>query len=340
MELNLKDASLTINGLVSYCKCKCKHCLLCSGDNKTNQISFDRLEQLALKFEGFRNVTGINTSLCVYNCADYPELPRAMEVDRKISEYTGYQNLNGTPIRSSIDLSEWVTYLKIECGVTNANLTWFGNEEYHDTFVQREGYYQYLIELAAELRKQKMNYHNTVFVLHSNLAMLEKLYNTLNQFGGTISFSILDYRGNAKKLIDEFLTQEDIKKMPDFLFHNNIYNANRYKLQTDWATLIKKGQAPDLTSRLMFLVATPDNIDSYMQMTCDEIIEMFHEIDKKLQQSLPSILELANRYGNEDNILIDYRSLIWKWIDRWFDDNLLLDRSILFSDLHTSVMWR
>jgi hypothetical protein len=100
MELNLKDVSLTINGLISYCKCKCKHCLLCSGDNKAQEISYDKLEQLALKFEGFRNLTGINTSLCVYNCADFSELPRAMEADRRISAYSGYLNLNGTPIRS------------------------------------------------------------------------------------------------------------------------------------------------------------------------------------------------------------------------------------------------
>lgn len=136
MELNLQDVSLTINGLVSYCKCKCKHCLLCSGDKRMQQIPYDKLEQLALKFDGFRTATDINTSLCVYNCADYPELPNAMEVDRKISAYSGYQNLNGTPISSGTKLSEWVSYLKSECKVTKANLSWFGNEETHDSFVQ------------------------------------------------------------------------------------------------------------------------------------------------------------------------------------------------------------
>lgn len=340
MELNLQDVSLTINGLISYCKCKCKHCLLCSGDNKLQAIHYDKLEQLALKFDGFRAAAGINISLCVYNCADYPELPRAMEVDRKISAYPGYQNLNGTPIRSGKELSEWVSYLKNECKVTNANLSWFGNEEFHDSFVQCKGYYQYLIELATELSKQDVNYHNTVFILHSNLEMLEKLYYTLNQLGGTISFSLLDYRGNAKKIKNEFLSQEDSKKLPEFIFEKNLYNAKRNRLQADWISLIHEGQFPSLTSRMMFLVATPDNIDSYLQMTCDEIIEMFHKMDKELQHSLPSIMELSNRYGAEDNILIDFRSLLWMWMDRWFDDNPSLDKSLVFSDLHTSVMWR
>lgn len=340
MELKLKDTSLTINGLVSYCKCKCKHCLLCSGDSKASEVPFEKLEQLALKFEGFRETTGINPSLAVYNCADYPELPRAMETDRRISAYHGYQNLNGTPIRSGSGLSEWVSYLKNQCGVTNANLSWFGEEEFHDRFVQRKGYYQYLTGLAAELKKQNINYHNTVFILHSNLEMLESLYNKLELLGGTTSFSILDYRGNAKKIKQEFLTPDDRKKMPEFLFQNNLYNAGRNKLQAEWVNLIKNRQAPDLTARMMFLVAAPDNINSYLTMTCDEILDMFHGLDEKLQQSLPDIPELADRYGEDDNILIDYRSLIWKWADRWFEDNPLLDRSLLFSDLHTSVMWR
>lgn len=340
MEINLQDVSLTINGLVSYCKCKCKHCLLCSGDNKLQTIYYDKLEQLALKFDGFRTATGINTSLCVYNCADYPELPSAMEVDRKISAYSGYQNLNGTPIRSGILLSEWVSYLKNECKVTNANLSWFGNEEFHDLFVQSKGYYQYLIELATELSKQNVNYHNTVFILHSNLEMLEELYSILNQLGGTISFSLLDYRGNAKKIKNEFLSQEDSKKLPIFMFQKNLYNSERNKLQAEWVALINEGQLPNLTSRMMFLVATPDNVDRYLQMTCYEIIEMFHKMDKELQHSLPSISELADRYGNEDNILIDFRSLLWMWIDRWFEDNPQLNESLVFSDLHSSVMWR
>lgn len=53
MELELKDVSLTINGLVSYCKCKCKHCLLCSGDDEAQAVPYDKLEQLALKFQGW-----------------------------------------------------------------------------------------------------------------------------------------------------------------------------------------------------------------------------------------------------------------------------------------------
>ena len=179
MELSLKDTSITINGFVSYCKCKCKHCLLCSGDDKIQAVPYEKLEELALKFKGFRTDTGVDAGLCVYNCSDYRELPRAMEVNRQISAYSGYQNLNGTPIIQGKELTEWVKYLKNDCGVTNANLSWFGTESCHDEFMQKQGYFSYLLELAEELQHQNIAYHNTVFILRSNLEQLEEVYNVL-----------------------------------------------------------------------------------------------------------------------------------------------------------------
>ena len=99
MNMKLMDSALIINGVVSSCKCRCRHCLLCSGDRLVPAVPFEKLQALAMKFEGFEKSTGINVGLAVYHSADYPQLPAAMEVDRKISKINGYQNLNGTPVR-------------------------------------------------------------------------------------------------------------------------------------------------------------------------------------------------------------------------------------------------
>lgn len=97
---------------------------------------------------------------------------------------------------------------------------------------------------------------------------------------------------------------------------------------------------PTLTGRNMFLVATPQNIDLFLSMTPQEILTMFHEIDEKLQQSIPSIEFLAEHFGNiHSTVLYDYRSLLWKWIDLYFESNSSLNKELLFSDLHTCVMW-
>ncbi|HKM00703.1 MAG TPA: hypothetical protein VJ083_01475 [Sedimentibacter sp.] len=53
MELELQDYQITINGFVSRCHCKCKHCLLCSGDEKIKQVPFEKLKQLTDRLEVF-----------------------------------------------------------------------------------------------------------------------------------------------------------------------------------------------------------------------------------------------------------------------------------------------
>lgn len=65
------------------------------------------------------------------------------------------------------------------------------------------------------------------------------------------------------------------------------------------------------------------------------------KIGEGIQSSIPSIEFLAKEYGDaKSDILFDYKSVICKWTDMHFDRNPNLDKSILFLDLNTSVMWR
>lgn len=338
MDLQLKDFQITINGFVSRCHCKCKHCLLCSGDERIQQVTFEKLRQLALKFDGFKEKYKIDAAICVYNCAEYPELYDAMEVNKRISFYSGYQSLNGTKIRKGAELKEWVSYLKA-CGVKNANLSWFGEEEFHDEFANRKGYFQYLMNLANELKSAGIAWNNTVFLLKSSIGQLEQLTNRLKIFGENIHYSLLDYRGNGKSMLHEFLKEEDKAMLPKFIFNTNLFKRNRPEYE--WIKMIQKNEYPKLSKRMLFLVATPANIDSYMKMTVEEIMNMFYDIDYRLQSSIPSIKFLSDTCGNKENsTLIDFRSILWKWTDLYFDENLQLDKTLLFSDLHTGVMWR
>jgi hypothetical protein len=338
MFLELKDYQITINGFVSRCHCKCKHCLLCSGDEKIKEVPFEKLKQLALKFDGFKEKYKMDAALCVYNCAEYPELPEAMKVDEKISFYPGYQNLNGTRIRKGAELKEWVSHLK-PYGVRNANLSWFGEEEFHDEFTSRKGYFKYLIDLVNELKSAGISWNNTVFILKSSIGQLEQLTDRLKEFGENIHYSFLDYRGNGKNMLNEFLIEEDKAMLPEYILNTKLFT--RCKPEYEWIRLIEKNEHPQLDKRMLFLVATPDNIDNYLQMTVVEILEMFHEIDYRLQSSIQSIQFLADTYGNKENtMLFDFRSILWKWMDMYFDENPQLDKTLLFSDLHTSVMWR
>jgi hypothetical protein len=338
MNLTLTDAQITVNGVVSHCKCKCAHCLLESGEGILGDVPFGKLRALAMKFLGYREKTGVDVAMCAYNCSDYPELPIAMETDRLLSKYHGYQNLNGTPIRTGRALADWVTYLKNDCGVTHANLSWFGLRDFHDSFVRAPGYFDYLLDLAAELHRQEVPYSNSVFILKSNLGMLDELSALLSPLGGEAHFSLLDYKGAAKRLLREFLTDE--KELPAFIVESGRYNINRNRMNSAWVKAAREGSAPEYSRRYMFLVATPENIDEYLSMTADELVEMMHEIDRRMQDAIPSVEFLAREYGKSaPEVLVDFRSAVWLWTDLYFRD-AGIDEGLAFSDLHTSVMWR
>lgn len=176
-------------------------------------------------------------------------------------------------------------------------------------------------------------------MLRSNIEQMDTLTEKLKAIDSEPYYRLFDYRGNAKEIIEEFIREQDLCKLPNYIKESN--SLNRFKSEHKWIEMIKNKEMPKLTKRGLFLVATLQNIDMYMNMSAEEIIDMFNSIDARLQSSIPSIEFLANEYGNtKSDILFDYRSLIWKWTDMHFEKNPNLDKTILFSDLHTSVMWR
>lgn len=339
MLIELQDDYITINGYVAACHCKCTHCLLCSGDNKIAKIDFEDLKKLALKFKGFKEKHGLQVKLSVYNCSEHEYLSEEIKINQELSNpYAGLQNLNGTKIRKGVELDKWVQNLK-NAGVTRVNLSWFGDREFHDKFVHREGYFDYLVALSKAVSKNNIPKSNSVFMLRSNIEQMDALTEKLKEIGSEPYYRLFDYRGNAKEIMEEFIREQDLCKLPNYIKESN--SLNRFKPEYKWIEMIKNGEMPKLTKRALFLVATPQNIDRYMNMSPEEIIDMFNSIDAKLQSSIPSIEFLAREYGNtKSDILFEYRSLIWKWTDMHFEKNPNLDKTILFSDLHTSVMWR
>lgn len=337
--MKLQDASLTINGYIAPCHCKCSHCLLCSGDNKIGKINFEDLKRLALKFRGFKKKYGISPQLGVYNCSEYEKLSEEIEVNKQLSNpYAGFENLNGTKIRKGIELDRWVQHLK-DIGITKVNFSWFGDRDFHDKFVHKDGYFDYLLSLSKVVSKANIPRDSSVFLLRSNIEQMESLTEKLNAIGIMPYYRLLDYRGNAKKIIDEFIRERDLQKLPEYIIKSK--SLDRFKPEYKWIEIIKNKKNLLLSKRGLFLVAAPENIDMYLSMSIEEIMNMFHDIDTRLQNSIPSIQFMAEEYGDvNSDILFDYRSLIWKWTDMHFESNPNLDKSILFSDLHTSVMWR
>lgn len=339
MKLNLQNISLTIAGYVSKCHCRCNHCLLSSGMRGLPEVSYGKLKGLAEKFIGFRDKYNFHVMMAVYNSCEFKELADSINVNKKLNyTHAGYLNLNGTAIRSGEKLSEWVKHLKAE-GMTNANISWFGLQGTHDSFVNRQGYYDYLIELSKVLHAEEIQFSNSIFMTRFNIEELEKLVSQLEVFGGDNGYWLSDYRGYAKNNVNEILKESDISILPKEIIKSEAI-ANYYP-EYEWTKRVKWGKYPELKKKSLLLVARPDNLHEYMQMHVEDILKMFDKIDSQLQETIPSFEYLAQNYGDEQsNLLYSFRSIIWKWIDDHFKANPHLDKGLLFSDAKSSVMWK
>lgn len=339
MKLNLQNISLTVAGYVSKCHCRCNHCLLSSGMKGLPEVSYDELKGLAEKFIGFRDKYDIHVIMAVYNSCEFKELADSINVNKKLNNtHSGYLNLNGTTIRSGEKLSEWVKHLKV-MGMTNANISWFGLQGIHDSFVNRQGYYDYLIELSKVLQAEEIQFSNSIFMTRSNIEELEELISQLKVFGGDNGYSISDYRGYAKNIINEILRESDISILPKVIIESEVI-VNYYP-EYEWTKKVKQGKYPELKKKILFFVARPENLHEYMQMNWEDILKMFDKMDSHLQETIPSFEYLAQNYGDEQSdLLYSFRSILWKWIDSHFEVNPNMNKGLLFSDAQSSVMWK
>ena len=66
--------------------------------------------------------------------------------------------------------------------------------------------------------------------------------------------------------------------------------------------------------RSLTLVLTPDNIDHFEGMSVSEIINELETMDDKYLKQMPSVRELAERYGRkESQHLYRYKDLLLRW---------------------------
>ena len=74
-------------------------------------------------------------------------------------------------------------------------------------------------------------------------------------------------------------------------------------------------------SRNLTLVLTKDNMQHFESMRAEEIISYLEALDDSFLSQLPSVPELAERYGNPDNDqLFRFRDLLLKWQQQYIAD--------------------
>lgn len=342
MRFDLEERKLHIRVFLAPCSCRCRFC--CYGQyNRSKRISFAQYTQVLQKFSNLKQTHGIEPCCFVYNSLEYPELPEQIRLSKELGypyENVLNMNINGTKIRHGVDLEQWVLHLK-ELGAVSGMLSFFGLEETHDAFSGRKGYFCYLKECSDQLRKQGIRSVGQIFLHRGMLHEVQLLAEHLKAHCDEVRFLLMEYLGNAKNMLSEFLTQQDFDNLPDSV-RAAIPSAYRQKLKTEkeWVSLAQQQRFPSMRFAEYVLFLTPENIDWVLQNDVDTILDWFREKNRRLQDSIPSMEALASQYGDVDNLaLYDCRDVLRKWLDQYYQAEGL-DSSLLYTDVGCSVEWK
>lgn len=307
------------------CSCVCRHCFFRSCKKANDGIPYYRGREMALRFNEWRKEKKLNDfSLCyaISHCADYLELTDNIELNKAFG-FSGfrYLQINGIQLKNESELTEFLRNAQ-NAGVTNIDTTFYGLEEYHDTFAARKGDFKYLINILDIALMFGITLEPTFVILEDNKDQIEELISLLQKYvseDGAIHGFLQDFRGHGENLEDVRLLCESYESLPDKV--KSYINISRYKTEEEW---LKDNSFSQYASRNLVLALRPDNIDMLEAMNCDEIINYLISLDEKYYNAFPDTGILAKLYGNKNcDKLYRQRDLAWKWQKQFITDNKL-----------------
>ena len=342
MNIVLKEDKFHVRVYLASCACHCKFC--CLGDYpKDKRITFEEYEQVMRKFSHVNDKYNMRLRSFIYNCPEHSYLKKQIELYNSLpmqkDEYTQL-DLNGTREKEDDELEKWFLELE-DAGVEKVAFSWFGNENTHDTFVNRKGYCSYLRRCAKQAKRKKFPVVSKIYLHRGILKEIDSVLDEVEQFSDVIICAFMEYAGNAKNMEADFLTADDYNALSSRAkkYINESY-LKKFKTEKEWIYLSNEGKFPQFNIVDYVLYIDSDNINKIMMMSTDDVIEAFRKMNKDFQESFGEISELSKKYGdNNCEVLYECRDILRKWLDKYYLDHNL-DKSKLFSFTNSSVEWK
>ena len=314
----MKTISFGIANYCVPCHAHCRYCLLSSCgkatgvDNDTGMAFADRV------IREFREADpAFNCFYYVGFCMDMPDLPGYIRFCRDHhSPASGFLQMNGFAFRSDDDLRQLMNGIR-ENGVELIDLTFFGTEEYHDRFAGRKGDFAFLLRMFAAANEASLPVNVSILLLRENLDQMPELRQKLTAFQmGKCLYFLPHSKGRGRSLADQRVTRQEFETLPEEIRER--FSSTRHLTEAEWLT---SGELTEPTERNLNLVLTPDNIGELNRMSARELLQFLEDMDNRYLEQMPSIQELAERYGDPDNRqLFRLRDLALKWQQKYISD--------------------
>ena len=311
----MKTVSFGIANYCVPCHARCRYCLL-SSCGKAAGISAGEGMALARRIlpELVEKRPDLSASYYIGYCMDVPDLPEYIRFCRDYrSPGARFLQMNGFAFRSDAELQALMDGIR-ENGVELIDLTFFGTEEYHDRFAGRKGDFAFLLRMLSAANRAELPVNVSIPLLRGNLARVAELGRVLSAFRIARRLHFLPHsKGRGRLIRDLRITREDFESLPEEI--RSTFSAVRHLSEAEW---LSSGLIAEPEERNLTLVLAPDNAEQLGRMGAEEILEMLESMDDRYLEQMPTVHELAERYGNPRNRqLFRLRDLALEWQQRY-----------------------
>lgn len=307
----MKTTSIMVQNLCVPCFCRCKYCLL-SWDGNTVGIDWDKGITLAKKFkkELLDNNLDINFSYTFGYSMEHPKLFEVIRFLKEIgSPQAEFLQCDGLKSRTFEECISFCEMLKQE-GIKNLNFTFYGIDQYHDSFACRIGDYNFLLKLLNVSSSLGIHTSASIPLTKENIATVENLVDILKSNGcQKITLFVPHEEGRGKNISHIRIETNDLLLLSNDT--SNLLNKEIYKPEKEW---ISHECYKEETKRALILSLKKDNIEQLEKTNIKTIIKQLEELDEIYYSSFPTFFELASKYGDKTgNKLYRQRDLFYHY---------------------------
>ncbi|WP_027219037.1 radical SAM protein [Butyrivibrio fibrisolvens] len=307
----MKTTSFSITNYCVPCHTYCRHCLL-SSCGKASGLDFDRSLKLGERVitELAQQKNEIYGNYYFGYCMDTPKLFDYIDFCKKYSLASArFLQMNGFAFRSESELDSLIKRLK-DAGIEMIDLTFYGTEEYHDKFAGRKGDFDFILKMLDSAIKNELTVNISIPLMKENIEMMPELRQLLDKNGASkYSYFLPHSKGRGKLLEDQRLTKSEFETLPQDI--KDSFWKIKHMTEAEWIT---SEELEEPQKRALTLVLTPDNIDHFESMSALDILNELEAMDDNFLNKMPSVPELAKRFGRPDNQqLYRFRDLLLRW---------------------------
>lgn len=327
MARDFKPSGIHLTAGIAPCAYYCRYCQM--GYGRPAKFGIGRFEKMLNRFFEYKEKLGsddFDVSHWLGYTYDLDKDDFAVQI--RMFEKSGWNPklllMGGVRHRHGDELVQWLTERR-GMGMERVVATYFGLNEQHDYMNNKEGHFEYQIELQKLAGELGYRNEQRMFLLRSTMPVMEQLLDRLEEVGASVTDKCaypLFYSGRARRYDGDRVTMELLENQPErvkAVYRNDIY---KWKSEKDWIEAAK-GEASSYESGHVSLLLTDDNIEKYEDMSCEEIYRELTERTQTAYAAAPTREELCEKYSDPTNerlymFMWDMECL---WMDRYLKEN-------------------